>query len=884
MDQLKQEISLVFDLPLSEIQNANFDDHLVRLLDETHSDVLAVKLIYKFHNSYTYKTKRTLASTILHLLVSPDISIQPKSAYRGSIVILTDLIIDTAHPKYDSLIDFLKFIEVLFSSNPEDIFVEIIDELSRRCASASFFDDFMLFVYPLLTLAEIKVFQELMTRPEMWNVHIVTPARDAENQIINNTYKKERRSFLFAFLEVFIYNERNDNVFDMFLKPETNTPTNKKHLKNVINKKIDEFHLTMYSFFNKLFTKNESIKKLFHQFLITVVKINAERTKPIHDLGFVDTDAVMFNLSGILSKFCSDIIRNKTYDAIKLGFLHNFEEKLIDPNIKIKKNEEAINCFISCIFFCKLKFIQLGHIHILSTTKILNVSINHIESGFETNNISPEFTELVKRSIPFNKARRSAYQLIESSVLFEGEFEFLEFVVSYLISSYEQVFPEICYINEIDKAMSKLTLNSEDCSPKREKREKAIKQIFCSVKTFPEYIYDILFTLQVSFKKVLKHLMSLAAEIFKSDLTNVSFKLSLVKSFNNRDDVVLTPDVFTGLLKYYMELNKLDDFQFDRKHARSSIIDALYADISNKIASLTTKNPIHLKFLYSFLNDIKLNLSEGLAAIQDISDFQCNNHVYSKYLLEEKKRVFLRNQEVAANSFKQLNTFLVFMNHLITTCIHNIFANRLIIRTFVGILNCNLKIIMAPSYLSIQVLDKEKYNFDPRNILFSIINIYLVMNKRCSQTDNTLSDLHVFDRNVFIEHIVYDSIYFTIELFIKTLDICEKKSVLKEKELSQLKEFVKKLIRCHKEKDQNPIRFDSSIEIPEEFIDPLTCCVMEKPVKLHTSSKVVDMETYEMLMLGDCLDPFNRKPLIKESVSVEHELKLKIDEWFNKYK
>ncbi|KAF7696480.1 Ubiquitin conjugation factor E4 [Cucumispora dikerogammari] len=887
MSQLKQEISLICDLPLNEIQHTDVEQHLIQILEKSHSDVLAVRLIYKFRNSFSKKTKDTLCGLILNLLYHPDMCDQSPKAFDGPDVILTDLIIDSLHSEHHIVLDFLHYIEGLYDRKYGEIYISIIQELSRRCSNTSFFSDCMMLVYPLLNLVELKTVPDLLARPDMWVVDKKTSNSllDFMKREVDQTHNIEQRCFLYGFLELFVYDETNPPSLDIFTKPEMENKVKLMELKYSIDNKINDFHATMYGFLLKLFTKNKKIKVLFQEFLLAVILKNQERTKMNPDHSLVDLDGVMLNLSGILSKFCAKIMNNNLFDLINPAFLYNFGEEVINPNIKILKNEKAVNSFTSCIFFCKLKFINLGVLQLLTQLRVQNNRIYYIEQEIKLSSTPPDRKEELEKRVKFFKGLTNAYRLVLRSCYYEGDLKFFDFVGSYLIESYGKILPDFRFKKLSPELLSDLSLNSDKNSrSKQVDQNKRSEQVICSVKTFPDYIYDILFTTQLSFEKLSKSFMPLAAEVLKADLPNFTFKSSLVKAFCNCHNIVLTPEVFNGLLKYYVELDKLDDFGFDRTVARSSIIDSLNSDGARRIMALNTKKPIHLKFLHSFLNDIKQNLSNGLLAIQEIVDFRRNKDKYSGELLEEKERKFADNEKTAEYSFEQLNVFLKFLHRLIRTCVYKVFSDRLILGTFVGILNCNLKIIVGPSCSTLKLPNKDNYNFEPRTILFLIVNIYLVMDEKCTIEPEKEEDLKLMDRNEFLENIISDPIYFSMELFIKTFGICRRKSILGESELLKLKRFVNKMANLYKEKTSTPIESNQELEIPDEFIDPLTFTVMENPVKLSTSGKTVDMETYGMLMLGDGLDPFNREPLSLEKISDDLELKQKIMEWHNKYK
>lgn len=879
IDRLKQEISYIFNIPINEISHTNLEDHLYYLLNETHSDILAVRLINKFKTEHSKNTKDILCRFILNLIHHPEICKQSDSATLEPEEIFANLIMDSLNPNHHIIIDCIKYIDSMKNKEYEDLFIAVLQVFSNRCFGINIFDDFMKFIDPLLILIELKSVQDALNTPELWIIF------NYKKQIIIPRFQKSiylylrlyLRSFFYGFLGVFIYYELDKKKgFIRYMQPDINNQGKLMELKYEIDTKINLFHDTLYQFILRLFTKKIETKILFQKFLIGVINNNKDRTKFNFDIKLVDTDGMMFNLSGILTRFCSKIINKELYDLINPGFLSVFDDSLIDSNIKIKNNEKSQKSFTSCVFFCKLKFMELGIMKIINDIKHNNREIYQLEYEIlNQNNIQMTETRRnqLKEIKEIIKSRNVAYKIILRSNLVESDYIFIEFVCSYLIEMFGKELPDFYYINKLkSNSLSNLTL--------KDSLKDSI--VICSVKTFPEYIYNTLFFLQMSFQKLPKPFMFLAAQIFNTELPNISFKSYLVRAFEDRPSIELIPDVFIGFLKYYVELDKLDDFNFDRTNTRTSIIHSLNSDSLNRITSLNTKNPIHLKFLHSFLNDIKKNLSNGLSAIKDIKYFYLNKDKFSREILEEKTRKLRRDENTAEHSFNQLNIFLKFLHRLIKSSAYNLFSNRLIINTFVGILNCNLKIIVGPSSSSLRVNDKKKYNFEPRNILFLIISIYLIMDERCTIKPKKEEDLLLLNRNIFLEEIISDKIYFSIDLFIKAYEICKGKCILGEEELYKLKQFLNKLNNLYNEKTENKIKED--IEIPDEFIDPLTFSVMENPVKLLTSGKIVDMETYEMLMLGDSLDPFNRELLSIDKIKEENELKKQIEDWNKKYK
>merc|ERR1711971_773055 len=68
-------------------------------------------------------------------------------------------------------------------------------------------------------------------------------------------------------------------------------------------------------------------------------------------------------------------------------------------------------------------------------------------------------------------------------------------------------------------------------------------------------------------------------------------------------------------------------------------------------------------------------------------------------------------------------------------------------------------------------------------------------------------------------------------------------------------------------------------DAPDEFIDPMMCELMEDPVLLPTSGKVMDRKHITRHLLSTPNDPFNRMTLTEEMLKPEVALKEKIEAW-----
>jgi len=172
-------------------------------------------------------------------------------------------------------------------------------------------------------------------------------------------------------------------------------------------------------------------------------------------------------------------------------------------------------------------------------------------------------------------------------------------------------------------------------------------------------------------------------------------------------------------------------------------------------------------------------------------------------------------------------------------------------------LDYNLDALVGPRCNELRVKDKDKYHFNPRQLLSDVVQVYL----------------NLGDQNEFVRAVAGDGRSYRKELFESAADKCSNNNLKSPTEVEQLRLFVAKVeeakITLEAEEDLG--------EIPDEFLDPLMCTIMRDPVILPTSRAVLDRSTIKSHLLSDAKDPFNRKPLTIEDVIPDTELKERIE-------
>jgi len=74
-----------------------------------------------------------------------------------------------------------------------------------------------------------------------------------------------------------------------------------------------------------------------------------------------------------------------------------------------------------------------------------------------------------------------------------------------------------------------------------------------------------------------------------------------------------------------------------------------------------------------------------------------------------------------------------------------------------------------------------------------------------------------------------------------------------------------------------------SVEIPDEFLDPIMAEMMTDPVLLPTSNNIMDRKHITRIILSDDHDPFNRQPLKPADLVPQDDLRIRIHEFCKKH-
>jgi len=328
----------------------------------------------------------------------------------------------------------------------------------------------------------------------------------------------------------------------------------------------------------------------------------------------------------------------------------------------------------------------------------------------------------------------------------------------------------------------------------------------------------------------------------------------------------------SALMRFYTDVEQTgssNEFydKFTIRYHISIILKSMWDSSVHKMAiiSESTAGKQFIRFINMMINDITFLLDESLDALKRIHEVQEDMADPAKWAGQ--------NQETQTNRARQLNqderqcrSYLtlaretVDMFHYLTQDIVEPFLRPELADRLAAMLDCNLEqLTNGPKCKNLKVKNPEKYGWDPKWLLSHIIDIYLHL-----------------DSDKLAQAIANDQRCFKIETFQDTarrMETVLKRTITDTTQFLNLAENANKLVieRIRQEDDWD--------DIPDEFEDAIMGEIMDDPVILPTSGKVMDRKHITRHILSTPNDPFNREPLTEEMLRPATDLKLQIEEW-----
>ncbi|XP_015363306.1 PREDICTED: ubiquitin conjugation factor E4 B [Diuraphis noxia] len=271
-----------------------------------------------------------------------------------------------------------------------------------------------------------------------------------------------------------------------------------------------------------------------------------------------------------------------------------------------------------------------------------------------------------------------------------------------------------------------------------------------------------------------------------------------------------------------------------------------------------------VKFVNMLINDTTFLLDESLESLKRIHEIQeqLADTVAWSNLPEDIQQS--RNRQLSADE-RQCRSYLtlaqetVDMFHYLTKDIKEPFMRPELVNRLTAMLNFNLQQLCGPKCKNLKVKSPENYGWEPRRLLKQLIDIYLHL-----------------DCDEFAAAIAADERSFRIELFEDAANRMLR--VLNSSKIEAMK-FQSLAIKANEISVQNIKKEVDFNDAPDEFRDPLMDTLMDDPVTLPSSGKVMDRPVIIRHLLNSQTDPFNRQPLSEDDLTPATDLKEKIHKW-----
>lgn len=346
----------------------------------------------------------------------------------------------------------------------------------------------------------------------------------------------------------------------------------------------------------------------------------------------------------------------------------------------------------------------------------------------------------------------------------------------------------------------------------------------------------------------------------------------MIDIFNN--NTLINQNILFSLLDFYVMVEKTgasSQFydKFNTRYHISVILEKLWDNpiYRNQLHQQEITNvKFFVRFVARMLNDTTFLLDEALSKLTEVHDLQVETDVRSRGGAASREEddnqlaESLSKAEDQAKSYMGLSNKTIELFKLFTKESPKSFTIVEVVERLASMLDFNLAQLTCSKCRNLKVVDPEKYDFKPRELLLSIATVYVNL----SQEPDFIAAVSKDDRS------------FSKHYFDKATGILTKFGLASGEFLAQ---FQKVATDAQAQREQEAIEESELGEIPDEYLDPLMYTLMENPVILPSSRISIDRSTIKAHLLSDPTDPFNRMPLKLEDVVDNVDLKREIQEF-----
>jgi ubiquitin conjugation factor E4 B len=214
-----------------------------------------------------------------------------------------------------------------------------------------------------------------------------------------------------------------------------------------------------------------------------------------------------------------------------------------------------------------------------------------------------------------------------------------------------------------------------------------------------------------------------------------------------------------------------------------------------------------VRFVNLMINDVTYLLDEcltDLAKIHELQTEMADTNTFSRQPLQyrREREGTLRSLERQTTIYTQLGSNTVALLKTFTAETKEPFMVPEIVDRLAAMLDYNLDALVGPRCENLQVKNREKYKFNPRELLGDILQVYL----------------NLSEQGEFVKAVANDGRSYKKELFEKAASIATKRFLLKsDSDIERLRLFVVKVEECKATMEAE----DDLGEVPDEFLGKL---------------------------------------------------------------
>jgi len=180
-----------------------------------------------------------------------------------------------------------------------------------------------------------------------------------------------------------------------------------------------------------------------------------------------------------------------------------------------------------------------------------------------------------------------------------------------------------------------------------------------------------------------------------------------------------------------------------------------------------------------------------------------------------------------------------------------------------NMLNPCLDRLVGPRCLELKMAkgaqnDFDEFNFKPKELLQMVCEMYVFLARA--------------ERDKVKKMVIEDGRSYKAKTFQKAATILGREQLIDQGILKDFEKFVKELNELAASQEAAL----ASVDIPDNYLDPIMSEIMEDPVLLPTSKTIMDRKVIERHIMSNDDDPFNRMPLAVKDLVPEEALRTEI--------